>query len=78
MDCQLNFRVHMRIGIRMRSPTHIISFDVWYGQLFCNVLSDGALAASRWARDDPHVAVVMGCQGSMNLLDGGSGCVVHG
>lgn len=62
----------------VRHPTHIISFDVWYGQLFSNVLSHGALATSCWASDDPHVAVVMGGQGSMDLLDSSLRCVVHG
>lgn len=75
---QLGCRVHMKIHIRLCSPTHIISFDVWYRQFLGNVLSNGALATSCWARDDPHVAVVMGGQGAMDLLDRGSGCVVHG
>ena len=60
------------------SPTHVISFYVWYGQLFCNVLSNGTFATTSRAGDDPHVAVVMGGQGSMDLLDRGRGCVVHG
>lgn len=68
----------MMIHIRMCSPTHIVSFDVWYAKLLGNALSNGALATSCWASDDPHVAVMMGGQGSMYLLDRGSGCVVHG
>lgn len=43
----------------VRSGTYVVSFNVWYRQLFSNILSNGALAASRWAGDDPHVAVVV-------------------
>lgn len=75
---QREYRKHMRVGIRVHSPTYIVSFDVWYGQFFRHVLSNGALATSCGAGDDPHVAVVMGGQGSMDLLDRGRGCVVHG
>ena len=63
--------------VRMRSPTHIVSFNVWYRELLRNVLSYGALATSCGARDDPHVAVVGGSQGGMNLLDRAFGCIVH-
>ena len=76
--CQLICKVQMRIRIRLISPTDIVPFYVWYRQLVSKVLSNGALAASRWTSDDPHVAVVMGGQCSMYLLDRGSGCVVHG
>ena len=76
--CQLDNRKHLSIGMRVCSPTHIISFDVWYRQLFRHVLSNGTLATSCRASDDPHVTVVMEGQGSMDLLDRGWGCVVHG
>ena len=76
--CELGCRVLMRIAIGMLWGTYVVSFNIWYGQLFGNKLSDGALATSCRAGDDPHMAVVMGGQSTMDLLDGGRWCVIHG
>ena len=46
--------------------THVISFDVWYLQLTGKVLSNSAFAAACRACDDPHVAMVVGGERSMD------------
>ena len=69
--------VFLKSCVRVRGPTHIVSFEVWYRQLLGKVLGNGTFATSSWASDDPHMAVVMGGQSSMDLIDRGSWCVVH-
>ena len=70
--------MHLEVSVRVLGSTYIVSFNVWYGQLLGNKLSNSGFATPCWPGDNPHMAVVGGGQGSMNLLDRGSGCVIHG
>ena len=52
--------MHLEVSIRVLGHTYVVSFNVRYGQLLGNKLSNSGFATTCWPGDDPHMAVVGG------------------